>query len=178
MPGLPGDTPEESVRSAETAASLGPYAVRIYPTVVLRGTRLAEMYESASYSPLTLESAVDLCAKLLSIFQARSIPVIRMGLHPFSPGEEKNILGGPYHPAFGFLVKSRLRRNEMEERIDDYLATGTDRSDGRITLEVPFRIKEECFGQLRENTDYLKAKYPGLTIEYVVTEREDLGIRI
>jgi hypothetical protein len=55
-------------------------------------------------------------------FQQHDIAVIRMGLHPgeelLSPG---NIIAGPFHPAFGHLVKSRIFRQKLE-----YLLKQTD----------------------------------------------------
>ncbi|MBQ8598798.1 MAG: radical SAM protein [Oscillospiraceae bacterium] len=107
MPGLCGDT-EESIReTAETIADLQPDTVRIYPTLVLQGTELADWYKTGRYEPLTLEKAVELCADLLLFFEERQIRVIRVGLHA-SEGMEGQLLAGPYHPAFRELCESRI----------------------------------------------------------------------
>ena len=46
MTGLPGDTPEGAWYTARELAALSPAEVRIYPTVVLDGTRMGEWYLS------------------------------------------------------------------------------------------------------------------------------------
>ncbi len=176
MPGLPGDTMEESLRSAETAAGLEPDGVRVYPAVVLRGTGLAALYESKAYSPLTLGEAVEVCSRMQLVFNRSGIPVIRMGLHPFDPAEEKNILAGPYHPSFGYLVKSRLRRGEMEEKISSSLREDPLPSGGAVTILLPFKAKEECLGHRKENMSYLREKFNDLTIHYRISGREDIVI--
>lgn len=110
MVGLPGDTGKESLETAEQLAGLKPDFVRIYPLLVLRHTELAESLQSGAYEPLGLEEAVSLCTEMLRRFEEASIPVIRIGLQE---QEELgrgggDVLAGPYHPAFGHLVRSSL----------------------------------------------------------------------
>jgi len=81
--------------------------VRIYPTVVVRGSGLAALRAAGRYRPLTLLQAVALTARLKEIFDRHAIRVIRMGLQA-SAALERDIVDGPYHPAFGELVLSRL----------------------------------------------------------------------
>jgi 23S rRNA pseudouridine955/2504/2580 synthase len=51
MTGLLGDTPEKSIKTAEDIISLKPETVRIYPTIVLEGTYLGELYKKGEYDP-------------------------------------------------------------------------------------------------------------------------------
>ena len=44
MTGLPGDSPERSIRTAEKIISLKPDGVRIYPTVIVRDTELYDRW--------------------------------------------------------------------------------------------------------------------------------------
>ena len=53
MIGLPGDTFEKSVGTAKQIVELGAKNSRIYPTLVIRDTKLAEMYEDQKYTPLS-----------------------------------------------------------------------------------------------------------------------------
>lgn len=109
MPGLPGSTPDEAFRSCDEALRLHPDFLRIHPTVVLRGTALADLYLSGRYKPLALTDAVVLCAHLLRKSHAAGIPVIRTGIQGNQDLDSGNaIIAGPYHPAFGQLVRSRL----------------------------------------------------------------------
>jgi hypothetical protein len=61
---------------------------------------------------MSLPRAVALAGRLWRIFEESGIPVVRMGLQP-SAALEKTVLAGPYHPAFGELVLSRLFFNSV-----------------------------------------------------------------
>ncbi|MBI5184258.1 MAG: radical SAM protein [Nitrospinae bacterium] len=114
MPGLPGDTREKFFQTVEGTVRLRPGFTRIYPAIVLKGTPLERLYQKDDYSPLTLEEAVDWCAEGVSRFRAASIDVIRLGLQPTeSIRSEANVVAGPFHPAFGQLVESRIALGRM-----------------------------------------------------------------
>ena len=114
MTGLYKDTEEFCRYTAQEFVKLKPATVRIYPTVILRGTRLGELYERGVYKSFSLEQTIGLCADLLRLFNENGIKVIRMGLH--ASGEvEREMLGGVYHPAFRELCESRLFLNDMKE---------------------------------------------------------------
>ncbi len=109
MPGLPGDSPSRFFETVERSVALRPGMVRLYPTVVLEDTVLADWTRQGRYRPLSLEDAVTLCADACGRFEARGIPVIRIGL--FSEDDlrkEGGLVAGPWHPALGFLVRSEL----------------------------------------------------------------------
>jgi histone acetyltransferase (RNA polymerase elongator complex component) len=164
MPGLQGDSFEISVDSAHRATELHPSAVRIYPAVVIEHTELAELYRSGEFTPLTLEEAVDRCAAMKEIFDKAEIPVIRMGLHPIKD-ESSAVIAGPYHPAFGFLVKSRLRRNELAGimRANEY-------SGQKVHLILPHLNAEEYIGSGKENIRWLSDSFHA-TISYTISEK-------
>ncbi len=107
MPGLDGDTPSTMEQTAAEIAALRPDTVRIYPTLVLEGTELADRYRRGDYRPLSLEEAVDISARWLLTFEEQGIRVIRMGLHA-SVTMEQQLIAGPYHPAFRELCESRI----------------------------------------------------------------------
>lgn len=111
MPGLPGDTPQRSIYTAEQIIDLGAEETRIYPTVVLRGTPLETIYMDGKYQPMGLEQAVDLSARLKRLFTENNVTVLKVGLH--SGAVEQEIVAGPFHPSFGQLVDSRLCLNDM-----------------------------------------------------------------
>jgi histone acetyltransferase (RNA polymerase elongator complex component) len=109
MPGLPGGDRAEALASLATALALTPDFLRIYPTVVMRETELARLYLAGRYRPVSLEEAVDWCAEMLWRCRQAAVPVIRLGLQgtpELDRGEA--LFAGPYHPAFGQLVRSRL----------------------------------------------------------------------
>lgn len=109
MIGLPGEDEESSRNTGKAVAGLEPDFVRIYPTVVVNGSPLADSYIKGRYKPLDLSDAVNRAGWLYSLFRKKNIRVARMGLQATSdlvPGA--TVLAGPYHPAFGHLVLSHL----------------------------------------------------------------------
>jgi histone acetyltransferase (RNA polymerase elongator complex component) len=109
MVGLPGDDGSQSIETARRMAALSPDFVRIYPTIVLAGSPLAERFKTGTYQPLSLDTCVTLVKQLYQLFQKNHIPVIRMGLQASEDLDRgSKILAGPYHPAFGHLVFSEI----------------------------------------------------------------------
>ncbi|MFZ3073180.1 MAG: radical SAM protein [Thermodesulfobacteriota bacterium] len=105
MPGLPGDGEASIIESAVNAAELRPVAVRLYPTVVVKGTELHEMYLKGEYEPWTLSSMIPALKKVMDIFEKQGIPVIRVGLHHSKEFGDK-VVAGPYHPSLRDLLKT------------------------------------------------------------------------
>ncbi len=118
MTGLLGDTPEKTLQTGEDIISLKPDTVRIYPTIVLEGTCLGELYKKGAYKPQTVEEAVELCAVLLKRFYEENITVIRLGLHSGGNVEE-GFLAGPYHPAFGELCESKIYLEKAKKLLSE-----------------------------------------------------------
>lgn len=153
LPGLPLDTPALARDAAREAVALSPAAVRIYPAVVLDGTELAERFRAGAYVPPSLEDSIELCADLYRIFAHEDIPVIRMGMHPMEAVSESRILGGAYHPAFGYLVKSRVRRDELEALLRTAAPQHT------VTIGIPALCREEYLGPKRGNIRFLETRF-------------------
>lgn len=150
MTGLYGDTAEGAVRTAEKLAALSPENVRIYPTIIMRGTELGEKYLAGEYRTLSLEETVMLCAKLLNFFEERGIAVIRLGLHS-SPELERDMLAGPWHPAFRELCESR----RMLWKISEYLENNHI-PKGKITIQVNPKSVSSAVGQKKCNLAALR----------------------
>lgn len=106
MPGLPGDTVDTILRTTEEVIALRPDFVRVYPTLVLKGTPLYRMYLAGTYRPWPLDEMAEVCGKLLGLLDDAGVPVIRVGLQPT---EElvASIAAGPFHPAFRELAERR-----------------------------------------------------------------------
>lgn len=116
MTGLYRDTPENCLYTADEFIKLRPKTVRIYPTVILRNTKLGELFESGEYKSFSFEETVDLCAKLHRKFTENGVLIIRMGLHA-SPEIERDMLGGVYHPALREIVESRIFLEDLKRRL-------------------------------------------------------------
>lgn len=114
MCGLPEDTEQKDIYTANKIIELGCRQVRIYPVIVIKGTELCRMYQNGKYTPLSLESAVNICSKLYSVFSENNITILKIGLHAASDG-----VAGPFHPAFGELVRSQVFYNSVIEELTD-----------------------------------------------------------
>jgi len=109
MPGLPGEDWASLITTGKGVAKLAPDFVRIYPTIVIHNTKLAEMHCNGSYTALSMRAGVVRAAFLKLLFAQHQIPVIRTGLQATEDlGSEEVVLAGPYHPAFGEMVDSYL----------------------------------------------------------------------
>ena len=150
MTGLPFDTDDGAKATAEALAALAPDTMRVYPTVVLRGTALEAMVRSGAYTPPPLSQTVELCAWLLRFFeQERGIPVIRMGLHDGEALREQWVAGG-YHPAFRDLCEGHLYVNTALAVLTRERPCG-----GSVTLAVAPQAVSKMIGQKRCNLDIL-----------------------
>ncbi len=109
MIGLPGDNLERSLQTARKIVALGADNTRIYPTLVIEHTDLAELYRNGSYTPLSLSQAVEWASEVYKIFSANGVNVLRMGLHPSeSLLKGTELLAGPFHVSFREFVLSRI----------------------------------------------------------------------
>ena len=153
MTGLPGSTGEKDMESARRIIALRPEGARIYPTVILRGTELERMWQRGEYKEHTVEDAVELCSRILPLFEQAGISVIRLGLNPSDALSAGEAVAGAYHPALGELVRSRILRREAEELLRDAVP-GTD-----ITILVPAEKVSAMTGQHRCNLRYLEERF-------------------
>lgn len=161
--GLPGDSEEKETNSALELIGLKPDIVRIYPCLVLKGTRLAELYETGEYVPLTLEQAVQRSKKLLVMFENAGIQVIRVGLQPSDQiSLDGEVIAGPYHPAFRELVDSSVARDLLEYLLSGILeANHTPGVESTHSVEVAVSDQDVSVvrGHKGANVEYFKEKY-------------------
>jgi histone acetyltransferase (RNA polymerase elongator complex component) len=108
MIGLPEDTFEKSILTAQKIIAMGAKETRIYPCLVIKNTELANEYELGLFKPLELDAAVNLSAKLCLMFEKADVKVIRLGLHRSEELHEGAMLAGPYHISFKELVMSEI----------------------------------------------------------------------
>lgn len=158
MIGLPGDSHHLDMETARKVAAIRPQAVRIYPTLVLTGTKLDMMWKSGSYLPLNLQEAIHTCKDMLLLFNQRNIPVIRIGLYP---GEELRkpdvIQAGPFHSSFGELVEQQIFLDQANLAINRY-----NQEYGfakNILIQVHYKDISKMIGWRRENILKLQKEF-------------------
>jgi len=67
MPGLPGSSPQKDVDSFRQMfddARFRPDMIKIYPTLVVKGTKLYESWQRGEYHPYTTEEAVQVISEM------------------------------------------------------------------------------------------------------------------
>ena len=115
MTGLYKDDNQGSIYTCDSFIKINPDFVRIYPTIVLKGTLLEKLYNEGLYFPQSVNEAADLCAQLIKRFNNAHIPIIRLGLHSI---DEDEYVAGPWHSAFGELCEGSVVLNKLKEKID------------------------------------------------------------
>jgi len=163
MVGLPGDDEIKSLFTAQRIASLSPDFVRIYPTVVLAHSRLAVWYRNGEYTPWSLSRCVALVKNLYLFFKSKKIPVIRMGLQASEDlAKDTTILAGPYHPAFGHMVHSKI----FLDMATSIMGAGKGSCD-KITIKVHPRSISKMRGLKNKNLEILKRKFQIKSFEII-----------
>ena len=168
MAGLPGETTRSFLDGVRAVIGLSPQLVRLYPTLVLAHTELAELYRRADWRPLSLERAVILIARARTMLEDQRIRVIRMGLQPTSELEQQ-LLAGPYHPAFGELVKSRCWYRKIRPLL---IRAGRDKT---VKLTINGRDYSALAGQKRDNMKRLDSLPHGARLQVEIDPSMERG---
>ncbi len=141
MTGMYMSSDADDIATAEKIIELKPQTVRIYPTVVLKGTELENLYLKKQYYPPSLENSVNLCAKLLKMFHDNGVKVIRLGLHS-GGGVDENFVAGIFHPAFRELCESKIYYDTVIENLKD---------KGKYDIFVKASELSKMIGQKKSN---------------------------
>ncbi|MBC2717480.1 MAG: radical SAM protein [Desulfobacteraceae bacterium] len=155
MTGLPGDSEALCLDSARQIIDLKPDFVRIYPTLVIAGSKLADLYKKGKYQPLSIEECVAQLKRLYLIFQENRINVIRMGLQASDELDDPStVLAGPYHPALGHMVFSKIFLDSAIKKIRKKTS-----SNNSVTLTVHPKSLSRMQGLNKKNIDTLKQMF-------------------
>ena len=172
MVGMPQQSFASVKETARQAIALRPDIARIYPLLVIKDTPLAQTYAQGLFVPLSLDEAVTQAAWLYKELTQAGIKVIRIGLQADEElCAEGNILAGPFHPAMGELVKSRVLRDELTPRLlEQANITQT------LTLHCPARLESKLRGQKNCNLQYWQQLLPDVEIKIVPSEGEEISL--
>lgn len=156
MTGLPGDTDEGAIDTAERLLSLHPDTMRIYPTIVLENTEICDWYRAGEYTPQTLDEAVSLCAKLIPMIERAGVRLIRVGLHASEELEHR--AAGPFHPAFMELCRSRIFLEALTAELNEKKIT-------EAVVAVSPQMLSIALGQKRSNMAALSGMGYKITVK-------------
>ncbi len=152
MIGLPGETPIGHIDTARELIRMRADFVRVYPTVVIKHTRLEQLWRSGEYEALTPERAAALSADVLELFEEASIPVVRLGLNPTETMDGEAVAGA-YHPALGDMAYGELMRRRAAKLLRELNGV-----TGVALLVAPGRAST-LIGQHRRNIEALKSEF-------------------
>ncbi len=144
MLGLPGQSFTSLRQTVAKVVKLKPDFVRIYPLLVIKGTKLSALWQKGRYQPLSLDKGILQAAWMLEKFRDSGIKVIRVGLQP-GTDLEKSLLAGPYHPSFGEMVASRIMFNKVRKLLS------AKREDKVVNLSISHRDQSIFRGQKSVN---------------------------
>ncbi len=159
MVGLPESTTLDEINTAKQLIKLKPKMVRIYPVLVIKGTKLEKDYNEGKYKALTVTQAVEICKELVKMFTKKKIDVIRIGLQPTDTisnptNENSEVVAGPFHPAFRQLVESGMWYDVIVDKIKKLNAKVKE-----VEVIVNPQDVNNVVGQRRENISNLKNVY-------------------
>jgi len=155
MTGMFGGNEENERQTALDIISHGATSARVYPTVVFSSTALGDLYLSGKYQPPTLDETVERGAKVVGLFLKNNVDVIRIGLQSGEGLHSDDVIAGDYHDAIGELILSRLRLDEMREKLRKM-----DLKKGeKVFLEVPEKLLSQYLGQKKVNLKKLSDEF-------------------
>ena len=138
MPGLPGSTPQQDLevfRDLFSDCRFRPDYLKIYPTLVVEGTKLFQLYQAGEYTPLCDEDASELVSKIKELLPGyvrlqrvqRDIPA-------------KNIVAGVKKSNLRQLAQQRLKKRGGRCRCIRCREAGL-----RKVLDVDVSLKHEVY---------------------------------
>ncbi len=99
--GLPGETAEMMLKTAEILGRLRPDGVKIHLLHVIKGTKMAEIYASGKYTPLEKREYIDIVVKQLELLPPETVIERLTGdgdkgtlLAPLWSADKRSVLGG------------------------------------------------------------------------------------
>jgi len=109
MPGLYGSSPSKDIETAKASIALKPNIVRIYPTLIIKDTKLEDLFNEGKYYPLSLKASIELISIIYALYEINEVKVIRVGLQPTDNIRlEGDVLGGPFHPSYRQLIMTHI----------------------------------------------------------------------
>lgn len=166
MTGLFGDDFDSCIHTALEIAKIKPDFVRVYPTLIIKDTKLEDLYYSKDYIPMELKDSIELCKYIDIIFEHYNITIIRLGLQSSDNiSKDKDIVEGPYHPSFREFVESSIYYDLFEYYIDKF----------KIKDDLHFECSNleisKIIGNKRSNIILMKEKFK-LNISFSIHDLE------
>ncbi len=157
MVGLPGEQKSDIEDIIRHMVNLKPAYIRIYPLVVLKNTPLHSLYEAGKFTPAAFDEVLGRACHIYEQAVKNGIGVANVGLTDNELVRDM-VAGGFYHPAYGFLVQSRIFINAVEDRLKHL------ECPAEITVVIHKNDVPLLVGHKKENLSRLASK--GITAHW------------
>ncbi|MBR5514117.1 MAG: radical SAM protein [Ruminococcus sp.] len=157
MVGLYKSDMADEYETLEKVIAIRPDTVRIYPVVILKGTKLGELYLAGEYTTFLFDKVTEFAAAAMTRFEENGVKVIKCGLHA-SEFVEQDMVGGFYHPAFREICESLIYRRKIAEII------GCE-CGGDFIISVNPTCVSKAMGHKKSNCEYFKKQ--GINIKII-----------
>lgn len=158
MVGLPGDDEAQFEFSVDQTIALNPYCIRVYPTLVIKDTELEQMYKDGSYRPISLNDAIKQTAMAVRKFESKGLNVIRVGLQKTDLIDiGASVIAGPFHPAFGEMVWSKIFADEILNQLKHM------RIEGKCIIYVHPKRRSITIGQNKSNLQLFSSMHSNVS---------------
>lgn len=168
MVGLPRDNKEKDIYTAKKSIEMKPKICRIYPALTIKDTPMEDMYLNNTYTPYTLMEALSICEEIYKMYKDADIKVIRIGLQPTDNiAEGKDVVAGPFHPAFRELVESKMLNDEIYNILKD--------NKGNAVIKINSRRISKLYAGKKMFFNELKDKLKSSTISVILDDTLELN---
>ena len=168
MLGLPKDTLEKDINTAKRSIEMKPDICRIYPALVIKETPMEEMFNCGEYKPYSLEYSIMVSKIIYRMYLDNNINVIRIGLQPTDTiNEGKDIVEGPFHPAYRELVEGSMLNENLQNKLKDI--------KGEVNITINPKTISKLYCNKKHYFNEMK-KSLGNNIKINVTQNKDVKI--
>ncbi len=164
MVGLPGEKTSDIDETIRYMVRLKPGYIRIYPLVIMRNTPLHSLYEEQRFIPDAFDDVLERACRIYKAAMENGIEVANVGLTDNELVRDM-VAGGNYHPAYGFLVQSRIFNEAVEEVLREF------EPPAEITIIIHKNDVPLLVGYKRENIKRFEARKIAVRWDPSGTER-------
>jgi len=107
LPGMPALDTKIFEQDVQEAINCGADFLRFYPCLVIKGTKLAELWANGLYKPWDFDDVLNALSTGYIMAQKANVPIIRIGLAPEN-SLKQNILDGVFHDSLGAIVQANV----------------------------------------------------------------------
>jgi histone acetyltransferase (RNA polymerase elongator complex component) len=151
MVGLPGEQWSDINEIIRRMVQLKPAYIRIYPLVIMRNTPLYSLYEAQKFVPDAFDDVLERACRIYTSAMENGIEVANVGLTDNELVRDM-VAGGNYHPAYGFLVQSKIFNEAVEEIVREF------KPPAELTVIIHKNDVPLLVGYKRENIKRFEAK--------------------